>query len=219
MIVTACLLLLVSCRHREKREAASEQPLPVPEMVVPSDTLPETVKDTVKQSVQSLIQKLHLDSAEVTNIRIFARKQKVIYSPSLLVGEWLRGTEHEVFREDHTGLLWEPSDDVSREEAQPFTWSLDSNMLILVFKLERGAVVPKMYVVTYADEESLAYSDAYGNAFLWDRDTTVRVAFADGFLSKKDSLFPIVSAHGKHQDKYQITIQCPFGHQGCMLFP
>ena len=183
MVVTLCLLLLLaSCRHRERKESASERVPPVPETLAPYDTLPETAKDTVKQSVQSLIQKLHLDSAEVTNIRIFARKQKVIYSPSLLVGEWLRGTEHEVFREDHTGLLWETSDDITREEAQPFTWSLDSNVLLLVFRLERGAVVPKMYVVTYADEESLAYSDAYGNACLWDRlpaDTAVRMACVD----------------------------------------
>ena len=184
IVIVGMLLMVVSCRHQDKNEEASEHVLPglktpAPETTVLPDTLPETAKDTVKQSVQTLIQKLHLDSAEVTNIRIFVRKQKVIYSPSLLVGEWLRGTEHVVFREDHTGMLWEPSDDVSRKEAHPFTWSLDSNMLILVFRLARGAVVPKMYVVTYVDEESLAYRDAYGNACLWDKlpaDTSDRMA-------------------------------------------
>lgn len=188
MLITLCLLLLASCRHREKREIVSEHVSPVPETFLPDDTLPEIPNDSVNQSFQYLIQKLHLDSAEVTNIRIFARRQKVIYSPSLLIGEWLRGTEHEVFLEDHTGLLWKTSDDVCRKEAQPFTWSLDSNRLIMMFKFERGtAVVPRMYVVTYADEESLAYSDAYGNAFLWDKllsDTAVRVASVENSLQK-----------------------------------
>ena len=202
-------LLVAGCHRRDKKEVRPE-PVPQCEEVtehedsasVEADSL---VKHSKKLTVSDLYQ-LQLDSAEVTNLRLMGRKQRVIYRSRQLWGKWQRGSEHVVFRNDSTGLMWDLSDDVSREEAQHFTWSMDSNMLLLVFRMERGALVPKLYLVTFADEESLAYSDAYGNAFLWDRDTAVRVACADGFLSKKDSLFPIVSAHGKHQDKYQIIM-------------
>ena len=113
---------------------------------------------------------LHTDSAEITNLRLLGRKQRVIYDASLLVGEWIRGSEHEVYFADGTGLMWDAADDVSRDEAQRFDWSLDSNMLTIFNRLEMGIVVPKRFVVTYADDESLSYTDPYGKAFLWDKN-------------------------------------------------
>ena len=109
------------------------------------------------------------DSAEITNLRLLTRKQKVIYDASLLVGEWVRGTEHEVYLADGTGRMWDTSDDVSDAEAQRFNWTLDSNLLTLICHLELGGVVPKRYVVTFADDENLSYNDPYGKAYLWDR--------------------------------------------------
>lgn len=215
-------LLMAGCHRRDKKEVRPESVPQCEEVTEQEDTASVETDSLVKSSKKLTVSdpyQLQLDSAEITNLRLMGRKQRVIYRSRQLWGKWHRGSEHVVFNKDSTGLMWDLSDDVLRKEAQHFKWRLDSNLLLLVFKMERGAFLPMMYLVTFADDESLAYSDAYGNAFLWDRDTTVRVAFADGFLSKKDSLSPIVSAHGKHQNKYQITIQCPFGHQGCMLFP
>lgn len=112
---------------------------------------------------------LRQDSAEITNLRLLTRKQKVIYDASLLVGEWVRGTEHEVYLADGTGRMWDTGDDVSDAEAQRFSWTLDSNLLTLICHLELGGVVPKRYVVTFADDENLSYNDPYGKAYLWDK--------------------------------------------------
>ncbi|MBR4340114.1 MAG: hypothetical protein IKP89_05810 [Bacteroidales bacterium] len=204
-------LLMAGCHRRDKKEVRPESVPQCEEVTEQEDTASVETDSLVKSSKKLTVSdpyQLQLDSAEITNLRLMGRKQRVIYRSRQLWGKWHRGSEHVVFNKDSTGLMWDLSDDVLRKEAQHFKWRLDSNLLLLVFKMERGAFLPMMYLVTFADDESLAYSDAYGNAFLWDRDTTVRVAFADGFLSKKDSLSPIVSAHGKHH-----------GHQGCMLFP
>lgn len=112
---------------------------------------------------------LRQDSAEITNLRLLTRKQKVIYDASLLVGEWVRGTEHEVYLADGTGRMWDTGDDVSDTEAQRFSWTLDSNLLTHICHLELGGVVPKRYVVTFADDENLSYNDPYGKAYLWDK--------------------------------------------------
>ncbi len=179
LLLVVCFLLMSGCHRRNSTEGLPEPVIP-PTLTVPADTIMVESKDSGSRSVRPLSpdEKIQLqrDSAEITNLRIFARKQRVIYNPLLLVGNWQRGTEHLLFRKDSTGLMWDTSDDVSREEAQPFSWSMDSNVLVLVCRLMRGALVPKRYVVTYLDEESLSCSDVHGNAFLWDRDTIVRVA-------------------------------------------
>lgn len=66
--------------------------------------------------------------------------------------------------------MWDAADDVSRDEAQRFDWSLDSNLLTIINRMEMGGVVPKRFVVTFADDESLSYTDLYGNAYLWDKE-------------------------------------------------
>ena len=109
------------------------------------------------------------DSAEITNLRLFARKQRVIYSRNLLVGHWIHGTGHEEYLEDGTGRMWDVSEDVAHSEAQRFLWTLDSNLLSIDFRLELGAIVPKRYVVTFADDENLVYRDAYGFSYMWDK--------------------------------------------------
>lgn len=81
----------------------------------------------------------------------------------------MQGTEHEVYLADGTGRMWDTADDVSDAEAQRFSWTLDSNLLTLICHLELGGVVPKRYVVTFADDENLSYKDPYGKARLWDK--------------------------------------------------
>lgn len=112
---------------------------------------------------------LHQDSAEITNLRLLTRKQKVIYEAALLVGKWTRGTENEVYLSDGTGRMWDSSEDVSASEAQSFNWTLDSNLLTIICHLELGGVLPKRYVVTFADDESLVYRDNYGTFYMWDK--------------------------------------------------
>ena len=65
--------------------------------------------------------------------------------------------------------MWDVSEDVAHSEAQRFLWTLDSNLLSIDFRLELGAIVPKRYVVTFADDENLVYRDAYGFSYMWDK--------------------------------------------------
>lgn len=41
----------------------------------------------------------------------------------------------------------------------------------MLFPMRMGGVVLKEYLVTYADDESLVYKDAYGTSYMWDKVT------------------------------------------------
>lgn len=163
------LLLTSACHHKEKKVVGDSIAKVADTETVADSVLPPMGDTGSVQPSGGTVVMMQQDSAEITNLRVLTRKQKVIYSPSLLVGEWVRGTEHEVYQADGTGLMWDSSEDVSRDEAQRFKWTLDSNLLTIVCRLELGGVVPKRYVVTFADDESLAYNDLFGTAYLWDK--------------------------------------------------
>lgn len=106
---------------------------------------------------------------EDINAGLFSRKEKTMYSAEQLCGEWVCGTLHEVYNSDGTGLQWDTKDDVSREEAQKFTWKIENNSLRQVYSMQLGGVVPRVYTVTFADDESLVYKDDFGESFMWDK--------------------------------------------------
>lgn len=170
MLWMAAALLAAAChRGSEPAPADTVSPVPQPREVMDSTPVPEA--ETPDESSQQKGYTLQRDNAEVTNLRVFARKQRVIYTPDMLVGGWSRGTIHEEYAADGTGLTWNTAEDVSRDEARRFQWTLDSNLLTLVYKLDYGGVVPKHYVVTFVDNENLSYSDNYGESYLWDKST------------------------------------------------
>ena len=170
LIPIAAILLLAACRHGDKGKPQEQDisPTPPPQTETADTTCPPA-PSTTEPEQDTKEYTLEQEKEEVRNLRIFARKQRKIYDASLLVGEWIRGTEHEVYLANGTGLMWDTSEDISRDEAQRFEWTLDSNLLTIVCRLELGGVLPKRYVVTYADDESLAYSDHLGSAYLWDK--------------------------------------------------
>ena len=166
-LLAITVLLFAACHHKDKPQEVDSTPVAATKAVVDTFVVPS---DTVSRQAPRKSVGLQQDSSEITNLRLFTRKkQHVIYSPSLLVGEWLKGTMHMEYRSDGTGLKWNTVDDLTREDAQHFLWSLDSNLLSMDFHLEHGGVVPKYYVVTYVDEESLAYKNVYDDAYLWDK--------------------------------------------------
>lgn len=77
--------------------------------------------------------------------------------------------EHEEYFADNTGRRWDTSEDIQRDEAQVFSWTLDSNFLTLKYTMAFGAVMVRQYVVTFVDNESLVYRDAFGDSFMWDK--------------------------------------------------
>ena len=131
------------------------------------DTLSHSVADTVVVKVPRR-HTIHRDTADETNW-IFSRKKPVIYDPKLLVGEWLRDTEHEVYFADSTGMRWDTSDDIMREEAQVFRWTMDSNSLTIKYTLTFGALMIRQYEVTFVDDETLVYRDAFDDSYMWEK--------------------------------------------------
>ena len=167
-IILATLVALVSCHQNPESQEADSESVADTQVVAEVDTIPQGVADTA-EVVTKKVHVLQHESPEITNLRLFARKQRTIYSPSLMVGEWLRAAEHEEYFADNTGRRWDTSEDIQRDEAQVFTWTLDSNFLTLKYTMHFGAVMVRQYVVTFVDNESLVYRDAFGDSFMWDK--------------------------------------------------
>lgn len=86
------------------------------------------------------------------------------YDVSLLYGIWQLNDSQLFYRyfEDGTGKTWDVSDDISEEEAQEFTWTLEKSELIHMHIISTGSgVVPKYYIVTKLTNDELCYYDAY----------------------------------------------------------
>ncbi len=94
---------------------------------------------------------------------------KPAFDESLLIGYWQSETLHEYYNIDGTGYTWDTADDVTEEEAQPFTWSLNGKTLTQNHQMEMGGIVPKSYTVTTLDASTLAYHDYYGTSYVFHK--------------------------------------------------
>ncbi len=88
----------------------------------------------------------------------------------LLSGYWVSGTLHEYYNASGTGYTWDTLDDVTEEEAQPFTWTLEGSTLTQIHKMEMGGNVPKTYTVTKLNANTLEYHDAYGKYYTFTKE-------------------------------------------------
>lgn len=149
--LTLGVMLLAACHHGGKHEKAEN----------------DSQRDT---TIPDTGYAVRCDSAQRMDAYSTPRKETVIYSPSQLAGEWQRGNEHELFRADGTGIHWNTNDDVSREEAQPFAWKLENNILETRHTISMGGVVIRQYEVTFVDDETLVYRDRYGDSYMWDKE-------------------------------------------------
>lgn len=75
--------------------------------------------------------------------------------------------EYWVYRSNGTGYTWVEEDDISEDEAQEFTWELDSDQLM---QLHFGGATPKTYTVTTLTASTMKYYD--------NVDTSVKREFA-----------------------------------------
>lgn len=159
------VLLLSGCGHREDPPAAAADTAAV---VVPRQADTACVR-TDEADGETDLHRVQRDTAENLNAGLFSKKEKTLFSAQSLHGEWVCGTLHEEYFEDGTGRQWDTRDDVSREEAQTFQWRMEDNVLRQVYTMQLGAVVPRIYNVTFVDDESLVYKDDLGTPFMWDR--------------------------------------------------
>ena len=86
------------------------------------------------------------------------------FDSTLLYGKWNEGTVFERYDSGGTGATWDTADDISEEEGQPFSWSLEGSTLIQEHNTTFGSVVPKVYTVTELTYSTLKYHDDYGTS-------------------------------------------------------
>ncbi|MDD3280896.1 MAG: hypothetical protein PHC83_04920 [Bacteroidales bacterium] len=91
------------------------------------------------------------------------------FDKTLLPGKWQQGTLYERYYSNGDGITWDTSDDVTEEEALPFTWTLEEDDLIQIHILEMGGKVPKYYTVTALTTTNLTYHDDYGKSYSFTR--------------------------------------------------
>jgi len=91
------------------------------------------------------------------------------FDKTLLPGSWVSGTLHEHYNATGTGYTWDTADDVSEEEAQPFTWTLEGSTLTQIHRMEMGGNIPKTYTVTKLNATTLAYHDNYGKTYTFTK--------------------------------------------------
>ena len=99
---------------------------------------------------------------------LFNRKEK--FDKTLLSGYWVSGTLYEYYNADGTGYTWDILDDVTEEEAQHFTWTLEKSTLTQVHQMEMGGNVPKIYTVTKLNATTLEYHDDYGKYYTFTKE-------------------------------------------------
>ena len=92
------------------------------------------------------------------------------FDKDLLSGYWVSGTLYEYYNANGTGYTWDILDDVTEEEAQPFTWTLEKSTLTQIHKMEMGGNVPKIYTVTKLNTTTLEYHDDYGKYYTFTRE-------------------------------------------------
>ncbi len=92
-------------------------------------------------------------------------KKEESFDEVLLYGKWKQGTLYYKYSADHKGSTWDTADDVTEEEAQPFTWTLDNSDLTQIHIMEMGPGVPKSYTVTELTATSLKYHDDFNKSY------------------------------------------------------
>ena len=105
----------------------------------------------------------------LTFLAVSCEPEEQSFDESLLIGKWQSGTVFYKYLADGTGGTWDTADDVTEDEAQPFTWTLVKSELTHIHILEMGGTVPKVYTVTELTETTLKYHDDFGGDFTFTK--------------------------------------------------
>jgi hypothetical protein len=101
----------------------------------------------------------------VTLLAVSCTKLEPTFDQTLLTGKWRSGTLFYKYLADGTGGTWDTADDVTEAEAQPFTWTLENDLMTHIHILTVGGSVPKLYTVTELTATSLKYHDDFAGKF------------------------------------------------------
>lgn len=106
--------------------------------------------------------RLFLASLSLCLLMASCKDEPANFDENLLIGRWVEGTEYYRYDNGHTGATWDTGEDVSEDEALPFTWSLSGERLIHYHTMEGGQVVPQTYTLTELSSGALTYHDNVG---------------------------------------------------------
>jgi hypothetical protein len=115
---------------------------------------------------------LLLSIVSITLLFNACTKEETSFDETLLIGKWVSGTVYYKYISDYTGGTWDTADDVTEEEAQPFTWSLVKSELTHIHIMEVGGNIPKVYTVTELTSNSLKYKDDFGVVYTYTKVVT-----------------------------------------------
>lgn len=92
----------------------------------------------------------------------------------MVYGTWVSGDTHYRFDDSYrdyelfdsttvkvNGAYWNPSDDVSEDEAQAVIWSLDGADITVVKQMYMGGKVPHGYTITALTPTTMTWKDNY----------------------------------------------------------
>lgn len=110
-----------------------------------------------------VIVSLCLITSTLSSCDLFNTNEK--FDKAFLPGKWQQGTLYERYYSNGDGLTWDTIDDVTEDEAQPFTWTLTEDNLTQIHIMEMGGKIPKNYTVTILTPTRLNYQDDYGTSY------------------------------------------------------
>ena len=114
------------------------------------------------------MKKLFLQLLACLSLSLFlfsCEKEDLSYDENLIIGTWRSGTEYYKYKADGTGGTWDTSDDVTEDEAQPFTWTLVKSDLTHIHIMQTGPGITKSYTVTELTATTLKYEDDFGKSY------------------------------------------------------
>lgn len=125
--------------------------------------IPRKQKNNILEETNEICQELIHEEQSTEGHRV---KQ---YREEQLIGEWINGTRHELYRADGSGKKWDTSDDIMEDEAQTFVWSMTANRIEMLFPMELGVVVPRVRYISYIDSANMIQSNDYGEIVRYKR--------------------------------------------------
>ena len=110
-------------------------------------------------------------TAIIVSMSSCAPDTDIEFEKTLLHGKWqeTNSFNFEVYNADGTGYTWDEADDVTEDEAQPFTWTLEDGILTHIHIMEMGGSIPKVYTVTKLTATELIYEDDFGKTHTFNK--------------------------------------------------
>ena len=105
----------------------------------------------------------------LTLFAVSCSKLPTTFDQTLLTGKWKSGTLYYKYLASGSGGTWDTADNVTEAEAQPFTWTLEKDILTQIHLLQIGGSVPKVYTVTELTATSLKYHDDFGVSYAFTK--------------------------------------------------